>query len=785
MKRIVAVVFLAVAFFNVLYGQERLTAVSLNRPDTVGRPKVGLVLSGGGAKGMAHIGVFKMLEELDIPVDYIVGTSIGSIMGGLYSLGYSSSEICTITEEVDWENLMQDNFSRKNTLYEDKKYGDQLLIKIPFKNRVSFREAMVNKDGRRYPIRPRRGGVGNILNNLPNALVEGQNINSLFTQLSVGYQDDIDFNELPIPFACVAVDLNSKSEVVFRSGNLVTAIRASMSIPGYFAPVEKDGMFLVDGGMLNNFPVDVARKMGADIVIGVDLHKYTKGRVGPVENLGDMVTSTLAIMNGPKFDAGRKDTDILICPNVSNFGVLSFDINSIRSLVDIGYAATQEVIGPLRELSEKQHSYGAHNPNRDGQAKRHAINIRRDSVKVDQIIVDGVDQKESSILMKNTLEYLGQYSDGREIDKEIERMYLTKAFSKVTYSLVGDVEDTNYVFKIGLTPERLHQFGVGFRFDSEVMAEILLNLSLNRHRIYGWKADVMGKLGSNPYAIVVGGYAFNPRWQLSAAYYFRHSDLHLYNMESDMRNSSNSLYYNRVEVFLQQKGLIHDLHMGLRGDMNSFSSISMGEEEEGALTDRKPFKKKYFGAFVSFDMDTRDRSYFATRGVDLHLSGAYDIFGEDNYSGSLPGEFDFRFNLQGYIPIGKRFTLIPQIYSRYLFNEPAVDYGNTLVGGYELGRYMTSHLPFVGTNHTYCMRDFVSIGRLDCRANIFGNHYVTAMANYMITGPDPGEAVNRPGYLGVGLSYSIDTFLGPIGLTGHWSNLSNSFGVYFSLGYSF
>lgn len=295
MKRLLFVV-VSILFCSSVFAQDETYAVALDRPDAADRPKVGIVLSGGGAKGMAHVGVFRMLEELDIPVDYIVGTSIGSIMGAMYALGYSSAEIDTITQNIDWDNTMKDNFDRKRMLFEDKKAGDQLLLKIPFKNRGGFREVVANKDGQERNLKQKKGTVNTILNNMPNAVIEGQNLNSLFTQISVGYQDDISFDNLPIPFACVAVDMNSKKEVVFRSGDIVTAIRASMSIPGYFAPIQKDGMFLVDGGMLNNFPVDVIREMGADIVIGVDLHKYTKGFTKPVENLGDMITSTLAIM---------------------------------------------------------------------------------------------------------------------------------------------------------------------------------------------------------------------------------------------------------------------------------------------------------------------------------------------------------------------------------------------------------------------------------------------------------------------------------------------------------
>ena len=176
------------------------------------RPKVGLVLSGGGAKGMAHIGVLKMLEELDIPVDYVVGTSIGSIMAGFYSLGYTADELDSLVRSQDWDLLMKDKRGRRDVSYESKQDKDQFLVTFPFMNHKSLTdETSANAANRNKGL----------LRNMPSALVSGHNLDQLFTKLSVGYQDDIDFNTLPIPFACVAVDLNTKEEVVFHSGNLV------------------------------------------------------------------------------------------------------------------------------------------------------------------------------------------------------------------------------------------------------------------------------------------------------------------------------------------------------------------------------------------------------------------------------------------------------------------------------------------------------------------------------------------------------------------------------------
>ena len=337
MKKILTTLLLITLCLPVLRAEEESTPEPKKK-----RPTVGLVLSGGGAKGMAHIGVLKMLEQLDIPVDYVVGTSIGSIMAGFYSLGYSADELDSLVRSQDWDLLMKDKKERRNISYDNKKDDDRFLFTFPFMNHRSLTDETTANAANRNK---------GLLRNMPSALVSGHNLDQLFTKLSVGYQDDIDFNTLPIPFACVAVDLNTKEEVVFHSGNIVTAIRASMSIPGYFAPVEVGEKFLIDGGMLNNLPVDVVKEMGADYVITVDLHHFKKTRVDTDQTIPEMVATMLSMMNGEKYQSGRAASDIIIEPNTSAYGVLAFDEISVDALIDSGRVAANRVLPQLRSLA--------------------------------------------------------------------------------------------------------------------------------------------------------------------------------------------------------------------------------------------------------------------------------------------------------------------------------------------------------------------------------------------------------------------------------------------------
>jgi len=209
------------------------------------RPKIGLVLSGGGAKGFAHIGVLEVFEKEGIPIDYIAGTSIGSIIGGLYAIGYNSQQLKAFVTNQEWVHLLSDHISRDYKNIFEKYDQDRYLIS--FKLRTDE-------------------GIS-----LPAGVVEGHNVINKLCELTAKYHEVRDFNEFPIPFACVAADIATGDEVVIRNGFLPEAIFASMSIPTIFAPSVIQDKLVVDGGIANNFPADVVKDMGADIIIGVDI----------------------------------------------------------------------------------------------------------------------------------------------------------------------------------------------------------------------------------------------------------------------------------------------------------------------------------------------------------------------------------------------------------------------------------------------------------------------------------------------------------------------------------
>lgn len=293
------------------------------------RPTVAVVLSGGGAKGAAHVGALKVIEKAGIPVDIVVGTSMGAIVGGLYSVGYTPESIDSIFKAQDWTVLLSDGKHSYEESYLARERRDNYVLNVPIK--------LSKKDS----ISTSNPGI-----------IEGSNVMYMLQKLTKPYHGDIKFDSLRNRFACVAVDLASGKECVFRCGSLDTAIRSSMSIPGVFKPIRKDSLLLVDGGLLNNYPVDVARAMGADIVIGVDLGEGVL-KVDKIKSLIDIVSQISGMSEYPKRKANKQNTDIYIKVNVSGYTAASFTKNAIDTLIIRGEAAAMEKFDSLKSLGDE------------------------------------------------------------------------------------------------------------------------------------------------------------------------------------------------------------------------------------------------------------------------------------------------------------------------------------------------------------------------------------------------------------------------------------------------
>lgn len=303
-----------------------LAAICLTTGVMADRKKVAVVMSGGGAKGMAHIGALKVIEKAGIPIDMVVGTSMGAIVGGLYAIGYTPEQLDSIVMSQNWIYLLSDKRPLKDLTLKNREDNGKYILSVPFF--VKPQDAI-------------SGGV-----------IRGRNIGQLLWQLTEGYHDSIDFRKLPLPFACVSQDVASGAEQVHMEGILPLAIRSSMSLPGIFAPMAIEDKLLVDGGIINNYPVDVARRMGADIVIGVDVQDSLKNATDLQNDLIGQLSQLIDLQSKERWQKNIANTDVYIKVNIKGYNTASFTLNAIDSLIERGYQAAERQWTALESIKK-------------------------------------------------------------------------------------------------------------------------------------------------------------------------------------------------------------------------------------------------------------------------------------------------------------------------------------------------------------------------------------------------------------------------------------------------
>lgn len=367
------------------------------------RSKVGLVLSGGGARGVAHIGVLKALEEMQVPIDCIVGTSVGSMVGGLYAAGYSPADIEKLMQDTDWNEAFTDRPERKYQTMRQKQIDSSFLI-------------------------PHRVGMNRGEIQLPLGAIEGQHLDQILHRAMLAVKDIANFNKLPIPFRAVATDLVTGEEVVLAKGSLPDALRASMSVPGVFAPVEIDGRLLVDGGMANNLPINVARDLCADVVIAVDISSpmLSKDDLTSVLSVTEQVTNFLTRKNVEQQVATLGPDDIFLVPDLEGYSSADFD--NALSLVQKGYDSVRLQSAAISGLTENGY---------DRYASLKDLKERE----ANPFIIEFIDVNNNSILndaiirSRVNLE-IGEPLDLDKLERSLDDIYGIDIFQSVTYDLV-------------------------------------------------------------------------------------------------------------------------------------------------------------------------------------------------------------------------------------------------------------------------------------------------------------------------------------------------------------
>lgn len=747
------------------------------------RPTVALVLSGGGAKGAAHVGVIEYIEELGIPVDMVLGTSMGGLVGGLYALGYTVPEMDSLMRNMDWNWALSDKLSREYVSYSDSRYKEKYLLAIPFYYERDYYKMKLADEHRFDDIRRHevlhigadneQGSEllkNNLLGSLPSGYIYGQNVSNLISSLTIGYQDSTDFQSFPIPFACVATDMVSGKAKIWHSGKMNTAMRSTMSIPGIFAPVRTDGMVLVDGGMRDNYPTALAREMGADIIIGVDLSQGKRSYM-QVNNLGDIIGQGIDMLGMDAFEKNVQIPDVKIKPYLPEYNMMSFSKQAIDTIIVRGRQAAEAQDSLLRMVAVK--TAGTYK----AEHKPKAFDFHADSLMIDEIEIKGVLAKEKLLLMDRMNLVPGQKISREGLDDMVARIYGTHCYDYVTYELLGSEEPFKLVINCKKGP--VHQLGIGVRADTEEIVSVLVNLGINVHRLHGHSFDLTGKISANPYVQAKWSYDVPQIPTVNASTSFRWTNMGMLNFGTN--NLSLNFFNARQEVYLSNmKWKFLDVRGGLRNDIFNIKDIKSSQIIDEY--DTSNLSNDFVSLFVDGRTDTFDDGYFPTKGVNAGVSYAWTFAG-------IPDMIHNFHTLQAdakvVVPGSDGFAFIPSFNCRFLMGRDIpLAYFNA-IGGSLPGRFVDQQLPFIGVTNLVAMENIMTMFRTDFRFTLARNHYLTGIINYVRSSDTFMEYGKGMGNFGAGVEYSFDTIFGPFSANIHWSDFTGKVGMYLSAGFNF
>jgi NTE family protein len=701
------------------------------------RPKVGLVLSGGAAKGLAHIGVLKVLEKAGLPIDYIGGTSMGSIVAGLYAIGYDADSLEKLVVTRNWNRLLSDDISRRDLSIEEKPDYDRFFVSFPLKERKL---------------------------RLPAGVVTGQNIENQFSELCAHIYRIRDFNEFNIPYLCVATDVETGEEKVFHQGYLPSCMRASMAIPSIFSPMEIDGRLYIDGGVVNNFPVDRVKEMGADILIGVDVGFRPKTAEDNINFIG-MIEQTVFMASHARMEANEELCNIYIKPELTGYGATSF--TAADSLIARGERAAREYFDRFVALAESLNSLQ--------EIPYEKPSFRPcDSLLLREIRVEGLEKVSGRLVSgKLNLDVLEKVTPER-ISEAVNRLYSSLFFEKVTYELEpmeGGLLGEGVRLRIRVQERIGGQLKVGLNYNNAYKASITLNLTFRNLLLNGSKTSLNLALGENPY--LLGRFEKNNGWIPGFVLEAGAQDLNLYLYRDGARYAV--IDYSDLSGRIYSQSIINNSYsFGFGGEFERIVlKPSVGEPIPVKETDQN------YNLLGFINLDTYDNRFYPRTGT--RFESLYKFI---KNSSSTPVSF-FRFEFEQAAGIGQKFTLIPRVYGGSSGADTTQKVYQFYLGG--LNRDARKGLmPFAGLDFMERSgRNVLALG-LDFQYNFWKSNYLVFRANAAnITDNLEDLFLFEHPFSGFGLTLGNLSLIGPVELTLMRPNFRKDLIFYVNIGYYF
>ena len=715
----------------------------------VGRKKVAVVLSGGGAKGMAHIGVLKVLERAGIPIDIVTGTSMGSIVGGLYAIGYNANALDSVARAQDWSYVISDKEDLRNQSLRDRLRQYTYI----FTTGLTIGKRDMNAGG----------------------LIKGKNLAELFQHICTGYTDSLDFSkDLPIPFACVATDIIDNSEVDFHSGRLPLAMRSSMSIPGAFSPIRMGERVLVDGGLKNNYPADIAKEMGADIVIGVTV----QGDPKVAEDLGgtmSIISQIVDVNCKNKLEENLAITDLHMQVNTKGYGSASFSAEAIDTLIRRG---EEEAMRHWDEIIALKKRIGIDETFRPTILHPLRPQVMTEKLRVTSFTFENMTPQAEKFLRQKFHLHKKDSIDATSAQEITTCMRIDLFYQTAECRFVPEGDGVRVIISAG--NRKSVQLHAGMRYDTEEHASLQASAEIPLKTPTPINSDITLRLGKR--MMVHGNLTFHPLsfTRPTVSYSFRRNDVDVYiHGEHDY----NILYHqHQAELLPFNFDVRHfNLQMGLRWDYVRYRDILMSDGKGTTLT---LDNKHYFSYRARTDYNSEDNWIFPTRGTRFKAEYAYVT---DNFL-SLEGKTglnEVSANWRMSFTFGKRFTLQPMVYGRLLFGDVVHNIFGNIIGGSWFGHYIEQQMPFAGVgNMEYMGKQFVAV-QLQGQQRIGKNHYAILRFAAGQQSDKLQEIFDNRTLLGGQIAYYYNTIFGPLGATLGYSNHTKKPYFFLDLGYEF
>ena len=744
------------------------------------RPTVALVLSGGGAKGAAHVSVIKYIEEQQIPVDMVLGTSMGGLIGGLFALGYTGDELDTLVRGMDWSLALSDKISQDFVSYNKKMRQQRYLISLPFHySKEDFAAkveegvlAAARKKGVHLSAAQEEDLVNGAaatttLNSLPAGYAYGFNVNNIIASKTVGYQDSTDFTTLPIPFFCVASDVVSCKAKNWSSGPFNTAMRSTMSIPVLFEPVRYKDMILIDGGTRNNYPTDLARSMGADIIIGVVLADADLS-YAQINNIMDLVMQVTEMLGREAYVGNYRHTDVTLHPDMTGYSMMSFNTEAVDTILARGYRSALENADKFAEIKARTHSAGTRL-----QAPK-AVDITRQAVRISDIRFNGVDDEDAVYLKRYVSIKVGDEVMAPQINEAVSALFALDALESVNYTL--SKREDGYILNFNCTKGPVHRIGAAGRADTEELVAAMLNIGLNVNKLRGPRLDFEGRLGSRWYGQLRYTYvdprlpAINVEGRLG----FTNAKIRqsYYNYQTGFRTATLDAYISGIkyDTFDFRTGIKYE-HYGVESWLTD-SGNAVPKDQMQLLS------KHFTSLYGSFRHYTLDDLYFPSKGINVGVDLKIPF---NTRTKMLSMDVRTVFNVNDW------FSILPEFYTRTIISpeEENLFYAN-YVGGTFRGRYLDTQVPFVGFNQVTPAKSFVAVLNLDFRARLAKNFYSSLMAGYFMDNDGLPTSFRQlaPTYLGLCGEVAYDSLIGPVRARLQWSDF-RGWSAYVGVGFDF